>query len=242
MAGKHVTKADLEKLHQPSEGAGGKGCLTRHQRRTTGHKCSHQWQAGVKARSHWRVYEVRDEPALSVLRPGNFEHFKVPYWHNAHHIIPNGALKTAIATAGKGTAGLTNLIKQGLLKATYNLNDKVNMVILPMEMKYGVKLRLPRHLKGDDVGPDEKGEKFSHVDYSRDAEEEVRPIINDFKKIAAKAIEDVAGTHDKPDATFSKTRLETLSANLYKAIRDAGKQSPGESLSKLSSDLFASLG
>lgn len=237
--GKHVTKADLEKLHQPPEGAGGKGCLTRHQRREEGHKCSHQWQAGVKARSHWKVYVVKGHPNLNPLAPDAFTHFKNPYWHNAHHIIPNGSLKTAIADAGKGTAGMTNLIKQGLLKAQYNLNDKINMVILPMQMEFGVLLRLPRHLKGDQVGPGEKSEMFSHAAYSDEAEEKLRPIMDQYKAIAADAMKDAEKEHKKPDATFSKQALETLSDTLYKAIKSAGKEEPGQALSNLTDLIFA---
>lgn len=235
---KHVTAADLRNLHQPPEGAGGKGCLTRHQGRAEGNKCSHQWQAVVKARSHWRVYEVPGKPELSVLKAGNFGHFKRPYWHNAHHIIPNGALKAAIAEAGKDAKGIVNLIKQGLLKAEYNLNDKINMVILPMESKYGVLLRLPRHLKGDEVGPGEKGEFFSHEAYSDEAESSLEPIMDDFRQKADDA-QSSAAPHDKPDVTLSKKRLENLSQRIYDAIRSAGKDKPGESLSALAAKIFA---
>jgi hypothetical protein len=235
MAGsKHVTAADLRKLHQPPEGAGGKGCLTRHQGRAKGNKCSHQWQAGVKARSHWRVYEIPDRPEWSVLSEGNFEHFKVPYWHNAHHIIPNGALKAAIAKVGKETAGMTNLIKQGLLKATYNLNDKINMVILPMQRYHARKVGLPRHLRGD------RDETRSHPAYSDQAESKLAPIMDGFKSIAADALKAVEGTHDKPDAVLSKAQLEELSSTLYANIRAAGKVAAnlGKSLSQLSSQIF----
>lgn len=232
----HVTKADLEKLHQPPGGAGGKGCLTRHQKRTNGHECSHQWHAGEKAKADSSVYEVAGASHLSANRPGNFDHFKVPYWHNAHHIIPNGALKGAITKAGKEKAGLTNLIKQGLLKATYNLNDRKNMIILPMEQDVGDLIRLPRHLRGDGT------RRFSHPDYSRDAEEQMKDIIDSYKKIALDALKAVEKTHEKPNATLSKTALETLSEQLYEQIKNFGQAYGGESLDEISNDLFASLG
>src|SRR4029077_14379280 len=139
MAGsKHVTEEELEKLHQPPEGAGSKGCLAGgHQGRKDDHKCSHQWQAVVKARSHWKVYEVKGKPQWSARIRSNFSHFKKPYWHNAHHIIPSGAFRNAIVTAGKSKSGLANVIKQGLLRATYNQNGKINMVIFQRWLKGG---------------------------------------------------------------------------------------------------------
>ncbi|HVK54196.1 MAG TPA: AHH domain-containing protein [Burkholderiales bacterium] len=235
---KHVTAADLVELHQPSGGAGGKGCLSRHQKREEGHKCSHQWQARVKAEGDSGLYNVPGRPRWHLGYGSNFNHFQRPYWHNAHHIIPNGALKTSIAKAAKKTAGMGNLIKQGLLKAEYNLNDKINMIILPMEMRHGVVLGLPRHLKGDEVGPDEEGEFFSHEAYSDEAEESLSPIIDEFKSKAAEAIDAVAGTHDKPDVTLSKAKLEALSERLYNAIKSAGKKSPGEAISNLTDLIF----
>ena len=228
----HITKADLEKLHQPPKGAPGKGCLTRHQKRTPDHQCSHQWHAGERAKGDWRVYEVPGASHLSVNRPGNFDHFKVPYWHNAHHIIPNGALKGAITKAGKEKAGLTNCIKQGLLKATYNLNDKINMIILPMEQDVGDLIKLPRHLRGDGT------RRFSHPDYSREAEESLKDIIDSYKQIALDAINAVEGKHEKPNATLSKTALETLSNRLYEDIKKAGQETGGMSLDEITPSLF----
>ena len=76
----------------------------------------------------------------------NFDHFAKPYWHNAHHIVPNRALASAITDAASDAkdSRLINLIKAGLMKAKYNLNDKINMVILPMERIVAAALALPR--------------------------------------------------------------------------------------------------
>ena len=178
----HVTEEDLEKLHAQGR------CLTRHQQRTQGHKCSHQWQAKVRAegadrglyehpkyhslcgQGRWRTAAqqaasgryfprgygiLRNRPKCGDWDPGgqNFEHFIRPYWHNAHHIVPNRALDNAIQVAGEEDARIPNLIKAGLLKADYNLNDELNMIILPMERLIAATLGLPRHLKRDEGGP-----------------------------------------------------------------------------------------
>ncbi len=233
---KHALPAELEYLHQDRSGGGGKGCLTRHQRRETGHHCSHQWQAGVKANSMpWkRKYSPPGRPEIApgyqvAGAPANFEHFKYPYWHNAHHIVPNGTLNTAIAKTGPD---LCNLIKQGLLKAEYNLNDKVNMVILPMERKWGVILGLPRHLKRDEDGGNSPGEFFSHADYSNEVELALVDIIASYKQIAADA-KNAAKEHEMPDPKLSKKQLETLSARIHNNIMMPHRVIAGESLSAI---------
>ena len=201
----HITEQDLKDLHQPKGGAGGKGCLIRHQSRKEGHECSHQWQAVKKAEANPSMYNY---PAYEALceggvfetaariskkgnfwppnygmphtfdkdgkwlpykkkpKPGqwdlgfaqNFQHYLKPYWHNAHHIIPNSTLSKAILDSVKDDddgAELAMMIKGGLLMGTYNLNDQINMVILPMDKQVGDVLNLPRHLRGHEAGPNE---------------------------------------------------------------------------------------
>jgi len=229
----HVSKTELEVLHKP-------GCLTRHQKRANGNTCSHQWQAVQQAIDHAGVYNYPTYAALcsdgvSFFKPsassarrrrpskgdwnvgvaGNFEHYRVPYWHNAHHIIPNGVLRSGIAKAGKGDARLPRLIKYALLKAEYNLNDKENMVILPMQSIVAQALGLPRHLKGDEVGPGEVAELFSHPDYSTQVENKLVPILNKYKRMMAEALKK---EHLALPGNLSRSALEQLSINTYIAI------------------------
>src|SRR5258708_1967786 len=101
----------------------------------------------------WKKKPTHKGKEWNLGKGRNFNHYTEPYWHNAHHIIPNGTLSAAIAEAAESAkekaAELLNLIKAGLLKAEYNLNDKVNMIILPMQKNVDHSLSLPRHLKGD---------------------------------------------------------------------------------------------
>lgn len=230
MADGHIKDEDLKAVHQDRDGGGSKGCLTRHQRRDNGNACSHQWQAYLKAQDDsWR-YDVHDRPRWSVDMPGNFQHFRRPYWHNAHHIIPNGSLKNAIASTGEDNADIPRLIEIGLCKAEYNLNDKINMVILPMERSVAARVGLPRHLKGDDVSPGEKPEKFSHKDYSNRIENEVKSALSEIKQTVANALNKTEGTHDVPNFTLSKKKLEQLSRSVYDGITTAGLVGEGEAL------------
>ena len=136
---------------------------------------------------------------------------------------------------------MANLIRQGLLKATYNLNDKINMIILPLKMADGVILKLPRHLAGDEVGPGEKQEFFSHAKYSQEAASKLKPIMDDYKKLADDAVEKSAKKHDLPKFKLSKKKIEHVSSQVYKGIKAAGQTSGGQPLSKLASQIFASL-
>jgi len=268
----HVTEEVLNELHK--EGA----CLSRHLRRTNGHKCSHQWQAKVKAESTPEVYNYPAYSSLCDDSPGgmfltavrsesfplgyakllkgiggfwkakpthkgkewnlgktsggiqNFDHYAVPYWHNAHHIIPNRTLAAAIELAGKDRPELVNLIKAGLLKANYNLNDKINMIILPMERIVAAALSLPRHLLRDEVGPNEKQEHRSHADYSQQVKNRIQPIIDNYKQSLAKANDE---SHDSPPDDLAKEQLDDLSEEIFNFIISEGPHLAGKALSQL---------
>ena len=268
----HFTDEELEELHQPKEGAEGKGCLIRHQPRTEDHQCSHQWQARVKAESDPTVYNypayedlcgtdkfetaarktgpdtvfpkdyakliggnyMKDSPThegreWDLGKGENFDHFLEPYWHNAHHIIPNGALKNEINQTSNNDSRLPNMIRYCLLKASYNLNDKKNMIILPQGRVVAKALKLPRHLKGDEVGPDEKGEFFSHADYSRNIQSKLKKIMNQYKKALISSLED----HPKPPSKLSKAKLEALSQKIYDSMKDINPADAGKALSDI---------
>jgi hypothetical protein len=247
----HITDVELEAMHK--QGA----CLTRHQQREEGNLCSHQWQAYQQSLDHASTYdyptyiELCEKSSNKVSyfypsatstrskrpRPGdwdvgvgqNFQHFRVPYWHNCHHVVPNGVLRDAITDAGNSDARLPNLIKYALLKAEYNLNDKENMVILPMQSVVAKALGLPRHLKGDELGPGEKAEMFSHPDYSARVKQKLVPIVNDYKRIILDALNK---KHPALPGPVSKSKLERLSMSTYIDIITFGssKKFSGESL------------
>ena len=41
-----------------------------------------------------------DQTAWNIPKGNNFKSWVVPYWNNAHHVIPNGVLSSVIAKAG----------------------------------------------------------------------------------------------------------------------------------------------
>jgi hypothetical protein len=71
-----------------------------------------------------------------------------PYWHEAHHLVPNSELRMAIRNVGKGhtlEGPLILMVRGGLMGEGYNLNDKGNIILLPMDRKVSLALGLPRH-------------------------------------------------------------------------------------------------
>lgn len=270
----HFTDEELEELHQPKNGAEGRGCLIRHQPRTEDHQCSHQWQARVKAESDDTVYNypaykklcgsgkfktaartarsdnpfprdyadlingyyMKDKPThkgkeWDLGKGQNFNHWLKPYWHNAHHIIPNTGLKRAINDSADEyeDARLPNIIRYCLLKGSYNLNDQVNMIILPQGRVVAETLGLPRHLKGDEVGPDEKKEFFSHLDYSQNMKNKIDKVIVEYVESLESALEN----HPEPPTALSKSKLERISKITYDSIKNIKPEDAGKALSDL---------
>lgn len=136
-----------------------------------------------------------------------------PYWHNAHHLVPNGVLKEAIGSVGKDlpSPSLVRLnVKQGLLEQKYNLNHKANMIILPMDRSVGAALKLPVHLKTI--------WERSHGEYSKN----VRSNVDQFFRSIKDAIRPPCTPGKKPDYALLKRQLEGYSATLFAAVSGAG--------------------
>lgn len=173
---------------------------------------------------NWIPYKKRPKPGQWDIGIGrNFKHYLKPYWHNAHHIIPNRTLSRAIEEAVKDEedSRLANMIKAGLLKGEYNLNDKVNMVILPMDKAVGDAMNLPRHIKGHEAGPNEKAEYWNHPDYNTLIQFGLKGVMQDYKKAIKDAIEDE--DHEKVPTKLAKQKLEEESDAVFQVIKNPGE-------------------
>jgi hypothetical protein len=134
-----------------------------------------------------------------------------PYWHESHHIVPNGALRTAIEIVGKGNpqpSKVIQAIRTGLLKENYNLNNKKNMILLPMDHEVAMALGLPKHRKTPSL--------WFHKAYSDYVETKVKAIFTSTK---VKLVKHKVQVTYKP----AKRRLENLAARLYDGIKAAGR-------------------
>jgi hypothetical protein len=132
------------------------------------------------------------------------DNFKVrcydPYWHEAHHVVPNSTLANAISAVDDGK--YTYTIQFGLAKEKYNLNDKLNMVMLPMDKPVAAALKLPRHRQ--------TAVMRSHQAYSKKVASELDKILS---PLAAQLAE-----HEERDYKSVKGDIERLSKRLFDAI------------------------
>lgn len=72
----------------------------------------------------------------------------IPYYHEAHHIIPDSILQKVIQKTFGAIGGSPELVltaRNLLLEQSYNVNHKLNMVLLPMNSHVARVLNLPVH-------------------------------------------------------------------------------------------------
>lgn len=160
----------------------------------------------------------------------NFRSYaSIPYWHNAHHIIPNSTLREAMVIAANDDAGLLALFAQSLISAEYNINEQKNMVILPQREAVGRALSLPRHIAGNDY---EDADAFlgvsrsiaSHDAYSAELQSQIAEVFADIAEQKDTVM------HDAMLPVVSKRRLERISETMYERIKAEGRTMPGISL------------
>lgn len=166
-----------------------------------------------------------------VIPPSmNFTQDTWPYWNNAHHIIPKGQLNHTI---GLETLAVGQLMKKALMTAKYNVNHKINMFMLPQDREVAKVLGLARHiqLKEDDADGI-SGMCTNHPIYNRLVDDKLTQIINGYRTTVKSAIDSAEKTHDVPNPSLDKAKLEALSKELMDLIVSWGKKRDGSSLDK----------
>lgn len=152
-------------------------------------------------------------PAWDITAGG--ENFQTrctrPYWHESHHIIPDGEFQASIALTGEDEPleeVYVKLIRGGLLEEKYNLNHLRNMIILPMASEVAYALGLPRHRVSADTR--------SHDAYSQKVWLGLNGIF--------KPLQDEVKAHaERPKYAECKEALESLSDSYRRSIEAAGK-------------------
>jgi A nuclease family of the HNH/ENDO VII superfamily with conserved AHH len=167
---------------------------------------------------------------------GNFKDSRVPYWHNAHHIVPNAVLNGSIQEAGDTAEDrrVVLLIRSGLLGASYNLNYKDNMVILPMGKQVAAAMGLPRHLVGDKPRSGQAKEFRSHADYSAEVKKRVEKVISKYLK----NLDVDPKKHLKPPNELAKDQLEKCSSDIRISIVEFGSANGGKPLVDMPAEMF----
>ena len=128
-----------------------------------------------------------------------------PYWHEAHHIVPNSTLRNTIVEfcqPAKDPGGLVNNIREGLLKEKYNLNFKVNMIMLPMDDAVAEAMSLPRH-------------RLRKLDFHQTYSDHVKSQLKNILGAIAEQLLD----HKNRKFDNLKEQIETLSKGLYAQIK-----------------------
>jgi len=159
--------------------------------------------------------------------PNFRERADTPYSHNAHHLLPNSVLNNCLLDAGKTDMRLFWLVRWGLLEAKYNLNDKENMIILPMRKKVASALGLPRHISGIDTEPGASPERVNHSKYNKKVRADVEGVIADY----AESID--MKEHDVDMPEFTKQRLVGISQDLFMRLRMWGQAAQGQAIDAL---------
>jgi hypothetical protein len=152
-----------------------------------------------------------------------------PYWHEAHHIVPNSELRGAMLFVGKGQkleGPITLMVRGGLMGEGYNLNDKLNMILLPMDKKVSLALGLPRHRKTRTTR--------SHKGYSKHVRELLNGIFRPLKKDAVKC------KGKLPKYKKCRKQVEKVSKDLYPRIIEAGEKMKEKGRSQAIDDMPAS--
>jgi HNH/ENDO VII superfamily nuclease len=151
----------------------------------------------------------KNDPSWDV-RDDNFRiRCYEPYWHEAHHVVPNSELRNAIAECGDE---LVTSIRRGLLRENYNLNYQNNMIMLPLDRTVAKGMSLPRHRR--------TAKLRSHKAYSSHIKTELQDI---FSALAQKL-----ENHEPRNYTSVKRRIETMSRTMYTQIAESESPSLDE--------------
>lgn len=112
--------------------------MPRYARRWLPRPAAGEWDYGKKCKR-----TVWGQTGLVELE-NFYERSSAPYNHQAHHLIPNGELADTIVDIFSSINAVVP-VRRGLLKAEYNLNHQLNMIMLPMDRVVSKAIGLPLH-------------------------------------------------------------------------------------------------
>ena len=135
-----------------------------------------------------------------LIQARNFTNGFAPYGNQVHHVLPNSVLRNGIDETTKSNVDLVKDITDGLLEEKYNINFKVNMLILPTAKPVSVRIGLPTHC-GD------------HPAYSARVTAGVMKAVEPLSLVA-----DQGEEHPEPDYEDLKKDLQAVSSSMYDAI------------------------
>ncbi|NVJ23730.1 AHH domain-containing protein [Myxococcus sp. AM011] len=184
----------------------------------------------------WQIFgptrpDMKDAAGNTIPPGANFTKWTWPYWNNAHHMIPKGTFHATIDAIEDSDC--RDLVRVGLLRAEYNVNHHINIILLPMDQEVGRVMELPRHLIRDDdyTGVEIGSKHFNHGAYNQNVRNRLENIIDSFKATIERARPKDCDAW--PLIKLSKLRLEALSKHCYAEIIKFGTKSPGAPISDM---------
>ncbi|RKH40280.1 AHH domain-containing protein [Corallococcus sicarius] len=220
---RHLDDLNIGKYHFSQ---GGKSCLNRHvSDYSLGNPCSHRWHARVVGLTltkqepgregqnlfKWPADAPKQPPAGTSwdLDGANFTtSASIPYSFECHHVVPNHELSAAINAVGKESAmkaEIVALVRKGLMEEEYNLNEKINMLILPMSKGEAFALALPKHKKTPS--------QPSHFRYSSYVRKELDKMLKPLKKDVDKHEEEARKNEKDSKANTKEANRSEEEAN-----------------------------
>jgi hypothetical protein len=183
------------------------------------------WHVGGPLRP---ISRGRIDKKTDVIPIGqNFTNMRWPYWNNAHHLISKGTFRSTILAVKE--AGIPQMIQSSLMKAKYNINHKLNMLLIPQDKEVANILGLPRHLQQKEGDATVSPQVTDHPRYTDLVKSKLEKIIEDYASICLKAQKEKEKKHDTPDPDLDKKRLESLSKSLLKMVLNwGGTDQPGD--------------
>lgn len=216
------------------------GCVNRHiSTYTPSNPCSHRHQARLRAQQDpakytWPADADRQPDTVGewdLTVDGNFEtNARTPFYHEAHHIVANAELRAAVIHAGEGIepkGQVPLIVRSGLMREGYNLNNQLNMIILPMVKYAATALGLPLHRRTPI--------HFHHAIYSEYIKSELVKLFAWVKK--------AADDHKVPEYENTREAVELLSKDVYPQLIAAGEamkagEMAGEALEDIPHDFL----
>lgn len=172
---------------------------------------------------------MEDAAGRRIPQGQNFTKHTWPYWHNSHHLIPKGLFNETIAEIKD--VDCQALVRLALLRAGYNINHHINVIILPQDLEVARVLGLPRHLILEDGSwMIEESPKFDHLLYNWNVFDRLNPIIGRYKKACD---DELRKSCDTSKFKLSREELEDLSEICHKSITQYGPTNPGEPISDM---------
>lgn len=170
-----------------------------------------------KRLSDGEIYEQHKDDQAVVKKAFSFVNFtigSVPYPNQVHHILNHSSLRNVV----NSFKNIRDVIAQGLLKETYNINHKNNMCILPTKDAISRLVGLPVH--------------GGHPNYNIDMLDEVEKAFKGYEKINQDAENK---SHPKPSPEPVAEELYFISKTWYEKIIDTvpGNKIPGAKLTKI---------